>query len=269
MVREQLRRLAGLDVDVVVEALPGDDPPLRLAVAHPRAVRRRRAAAGPACAGTARTEVITEDDDPCRIAHPGLRRGRPRVAGGDSGRPAVPTGPAAGRPTGRAPGAARAPAMVDGAARRHRRDYGVTRAASGRRTRGPPRPGRRGAGAARPPPGERYWTSTRRRAVRPPGRGCRGPGGSLAVEGDRAVADAAATSPTCRGPRCAGPGGPRWPARTASRCDVVVLDPPRTGASAPSSRGCRRAGPRGRRVRRLRPRGARPRLAFFAARAGG
>ncbi len=74
VVREQLQRLAGIESDVEVEAVPGDDP---AASGLGWRTRVQYAVGGDGRAGLRRHRsrdlvVLTEDDGPCRIAHPGL-----------------------------------------------------------------------------------------------------------------------------------------------------------------------------------------------------
>ena len=66
MVSQQLRRIAGLELPVTVEPLPGDDGRARLA--DQGQVRGRGPTAGPGCTGTGRTRSCPISD--CLIAHP-------------------------------------------------------------------------------------------------------------------------------------------------------------------------------------------------------
>ena len=246
---EQLQRLAGLDVDVEVESVAGDDDGSAGAPAcSGRSLARRRRA----CASTAPTTSYRSTD--CRIAHPGL----PDVTGTVAGRGGVSRWsprPATFRLVTTADGTT----FADGPRCSPRRPP----AGPGRSPRllaGAPRcrrhPGDGRARGADPQPGERaadlysgvgLFSGALAERVGPPATSSpSSPTGSPSRTRPR-------TCPTCTRSRWSGTGSTgRWP-RTLGPRDLVVLDPPRTGAKRDVVAGDHRPGPAGRRLRRLRP----------------
>ncbi len=165
VVREQMSRLAHLEVDVEVRT--GSRGHRRARLAHPRRVRRGCRRAGPGCAGTVRTTSspsTTAGSPPpastcCaspRAGGPGSRPSTrwPRRWGSRSPwscrcrrAPSCPSCTSRWRPAGPHPTAA---------GRRCRASWPCRRAASGRCTRAPPAPSsRRSWMPRRPRPGER------------------------------------------------------------------------------------------------------------------
>ena len=206
---------------------------------HGRALRKHRS-----------HDVVPVDD--CRIAHPRLPDVRRRSRGRTRRRPRRSSPRPATGAAGRQPGGA-----VATAAGAHEQAAGRRWRCTGRLLAGAP-------GAPRTPWSRAVLDGLGAAAggagARPvlPGWGCSraaladavGPTGSVvAVESrpERRRGRRGATWPTCRRSRCvAGPGGPGARRTVAGAADLVVLDPPRTGARRDGRRGDRARWPRGR-----------------------